>query len=293
MAARRHCSPQPDAADAGLAGGLYLVAVPIGNAADITRRALDTLRRADILACEDTRSFRRLATLCDIPLRGRHLHSYHDRSRPAALAKLRDHLAAGAAVAYAPEAGTPLISDPGYRLVHAAIELGVPVVPVPGASAVTAALTASGLPTDRFLFAGFPPSKKSARQKFFAELRDLRATLVFYESPHRLAASLADLHATLGDRPVAILRELTKKFEETRRGRLSEFVDAEPSPGARGEHVIVVGEADEKAPIESRELSPADLDGLSTRDAARELAARTGESRSAAYRRLLKRGQPG
>ena len=278
----------PDGADAGLAAGLYLVSVPIGNARDITLRALDILAGVEVIACEDTRSFRRLAGIHGISLRGRQLVSYHDRSPPRVLARLCADLAAGRRVAYAPEAGTALVSDPGHRLVASAVSAGVPVIPIPGPSAHLAAMVASGLPPDRFLFAGFPPSRRGPRRRFLGELASVPATLVFYEAPHRLAASLADMAEILGNRPAALAREITKVFEEIRRGRLEDFV-ADPGK-SRGEHVIVVGPPDETA-ISETDIEDAvrlrAADGCSARDAARALAEETGLPRREAYQRIL------
>lgn len=270
-----------------LAGGLYLVAVPIGNAADITLRALDVLTRADVVACEDTRAFRRLAAIHRIPLRGRRPVSWHDRSTPGTLERLRGALLAGQAVAYAPEAGTALVSDPGYRLVRAALAEGVSVIPVPGASAHLAALTVAGLPPDRYLFAGFPPARQGRRRRFLAELAAVPATLVFHEVPHRLAASLADMAAVFGDRPAVVARELTKRFEEVRRESLA--VLAAEAGASRGEHVILVGPPSASAAgAGTAEVAVAvDLEALHTRDAARHVAKTSGIGRRAAYRAVL------
>ncbi len=268
--------------------GLYLVSVPIGNAADITLRALDVLARADVVACEDTRSLRRLAAIHGIRLRRRPL-SWHDRSPPAALARLRRALESGQAVAYAPEAGTAMVSDPGYRLARAAVEAGRPVHAVPGASALLAALLASGLPCERFLFAGFLPPRPAARRRALEELADVPATLVFFEAPHRLAASLRDMADALGDRQAAVARELTKRFEEVRRGTLPDLAaQAEETP--RGEHAIIVappakGAEDASPPPAEAEFRA--MHGESTAAAARRLALETGLPRREAYRRLV------
>ncbi len=200
--------------------GLYLVATPIGAAADITLRALDVLARADLLAAEDTRRARQLLDIHGVALAGRRLLPYHDHNGPAARPALMDALAAGARVAYVSDAGTPLLADPGFRLVQDAIAAGHAVHAVPGASALLAALTVAGLPTDRFLFAGFPPPRAAARAAFLAALRHVPATLVFYEAPHRTAETVVALRDALGDRPAALCRELTKRFEEVRRASL-------------------------------------------------------------------------
>lgn len=277
-----------DVGGAALDAGLYLVSVPIGNAADITLRALDVLARADLVACEDTRSLRRLAAIHGLRLRRRPV-SYHDHSPPAALARLRGALESGKAVAYAPEAGTAMVSDPGYRLAQAAVEAGRPVHPVPGASALLAALLASGMPCERFLFAGFLPARAAARRRALAELARVPATLVFFEAPHRLAASLRDMAAAFGDRQAAVARELTKRFEEVRRGPLPQLAE-QAGESARGEHAIVVappaqGEEDAIPPAADVEFRA--MPGESTAAAARRLARESGMPRREAYRRLV------
>ncbi|NNG03861.1 MAG: 16S rRNA (cytidine(1402)-2'-O)-methyltransferase, partial [Inquilinus sp.] len=222
-----------------LPAGLYLTAVPIGNAGDITRRALDTLAAADAVACEDTRMTAKLLGLYGI---SRPLLSYHDHNADKMRPVLLRRIAGGEAVALVSDAGMPLISDPGYKLVRAAHEQGLPVTCLPGANAPLTALVLSGLPSDRFLFAGFPPPRKTARRNFYAEFEAVPATLVFFESAKRLPASLADLAAVFGDREAAVTRELTKKFEQVRRGRLPELAAAYAASGPpRGEVVVVVG----------------------------------------------------
>ena len=263
-----------------LAPGLYLVATPIGNAADITLRALDVLARADAIAAEDTRQTRKLMDMHGIALAGRKLVSYHDRNgaerRPRIIGWLRD----GLSVAYCSDAGTPLIADPGYRLAEAAIAEGQDLTAIPGASAVLTALSLSGLPSDRFLFAGFKPPRQAARRKALRELAAVPATLIFYESPRRLAAALADMEATLGGtRQAAVARELTKKFEEVRRGPLADLAAQYAGQTPKGEIVILVGPPD---PAVVHRESAASLDGeltvalatQSVKDAAREVAAR-------------------
>jgi 16S rRNA (cytidine1402-2'-O)-methyltransferase len=269
--------------------GLHLVATPIGNLGDITLRALWVLRKVDRILCEDTRVTGRLLAHFGIDKK---LTPYHDHSadrlRPQVLAALRR----GETLALVSDAGTPLVSDPGYKLVRAAIAEGLPVTAAPGPSAALTALVLSGLPPDAFLFAGFPPQRSAARKKALAERRDVRATLVFYEGPSRLAACLADMAMVLGDRPAAIGRELTKHHEEMRRGALSELAAhyaAEPPP--RGEIVIVVGPPDAAAP-ESGDIE-ARLDALlvtnSVRDAVDQLTAETGLARRELYERALAR----
>ena len=230
--------PPPALSDAPLAPGLYLVATPIGNLRDITLRALDVLAAADVILAEDTRVTGKL--LAAYGLKGR-LERYDEhaaeRTRPKALAAL----AAGARVALASDAGTPLISDPGYRLVRAAAAQGTPVFAIPGASAALAGLTVSGLPTDRFLFAGFPPPKRAARRAAFEDLQGAKATLVFFEGGSRLAASLADMAAVFGPREAAVARELTKLHETTVRGRLDVLAADPRFETPKGELVVLVG----------------------------------------------------
>lgn len=269
------------------AGGLYLVATPIGNARDITLRALDVLGAADLVACEDTRVTGRLFAMLGLsaPLTPYHEHNA-ERARPALLARLRE----GAVVALVSDAGTPLVSDPGFRLVRACIEEGLPVTAVPGASAALTGLQLSGLPTDRFLFAGFLPPKAAARRSALAELAAAPATLVFYESARRLPVALADMATVLGDRAAAVARELTKLFEEVRRGRLHELAAHYAAAGPpKGEVVIVVeaaGEATHTADDLDARLAVA-LGRASVRDAAAEIAAATGLPRREVYARAV------
>ena len=251
-----------------------MVATPIGNAADITLRALDVLARAGALAAEDTRRTRKLMDLHGIPLNGRPLVSYHDRNGPVRRPQIRGWLEQGKSVAYCSDAGTPLVADPGYRLVEMAIEAECPVFALPGASAVLAALSVSGLPSDRFLFAGFPGPKAGARRADFAELGRVRATLVFYESPRRLAATLGEMVEAFGpERPAVIARELTKVFEEVRRDSLGALADryaGEPPP--KGEIVVMIGPLGESDAVEPEALDAAleaALATMSTKDAAR------------------------
>ncbi|MEP3332530.1 16S rRNA (cytidine(1402)-2'-O)-methyltransferase [Sedimentitalea sp.] len=235
-----------------LAPGLYFVATPIGTARDITLRALDVLASADVIAAEDTRSLRRLIEIHGVPLAGRRILSYHDHSGDEARKRLLGALEEGRSVAYASEAGMPLISDPGYDLSRDAGEAGYLVTAAPGASAVLTALTLAGLPTDAFFFAGFLPNATGARCARLEELRSVPGTLVFYESPKRVAASLADMAATLGaDRSAALCRELTKKFEEVRRGNLGELAEALRLEKVKGEIVLVVDRARSEAVNES------------------------------------------
>ncbi|MEM0924280.1 MAG: 16S rRNA (cytidine(1402)-2'-O)-methyltransferase [Pseudomonadota bacterium] len=275
---------------AALAPGLYLVATPIGQARDITLRALDVLAAADVLAAEDTRQTRKLMEIHGIALGGRPLVSYHDRNGQARRPQIAAWLKAGKAVAYCSDAGTPLIADPGFRLVELAISEGYPVVAVPGASALLTALSVAGLPTDRFLFAGFLPVKQGARRAALGELATVPATLIFYESPRRLADSLADMAEILGEtRRAAVARELTKRFEETRRAPLSELAASYAEPPPKGEAVVLV------APPEPNIPGTADLDAaltealveLSVKDAARQVATALGLPRRKVYARAL------
>lgn len=223
--------------------GLYVVATPIGNARDVTLRALDVLSGVDVIAAEDTRVTSKLLTIFAI---SRPLTAYNDHNgpheRPRLLAKLRQ----GARIALVSDAGTPLVSDPGYKLVREALAEGIAVHAIPGASAPLTGLTLAGLPTDRFLFAGFLPPKSAERKSFIAELKSLRATLIFFDSPGRLAESLADLAEVLGERPAAVTRELTKLHEEVRRGTLAELAAAYADEGQpKGEITLLVGPPEE------------------------------------------------
>src|SRR5437762_10810614 len=216
--ARRYLFHGQSVVAPALAGGLHLVATPIGNLRDVTVRALEVLAAADLIACEDTRVTRKLLDRYGIATS---LSSYHEHNAAQARPKLLARLADGAAIALVSDAGTPLVSDPGYKLVREAQAAGAHVTALPGASAVLAALTVSGLPTDRFLFEGFLPAKEAARRARIAELERIQATLVLFETGARIAASLADLAAGLGPREAALCRELTKLYEETRRGDLA------------------------------------------------------------------------
>jgi 16S rRNA (cytidine1402-2'-O)-methyltransferase len=231
-----------------LAPALYLVSTPIGAARDITLRALDVLASADVLAAEDTRTLRRLMDIHGVPLGQRLILAYHDHNGPKMRPKLLALLAQGKSVAYASEAGTPLVADPGYVLAREAIAMGLPDTAGPGASAVLAALAVAGLPTDRFLFAGFPPAAAAARRRFLEELAGVEATLVFYESPKRVGDLLTELVQTFGgERQAAVCRELTKKFEEALRGTLSELAAQLGGEELKGEIVVLVDRPEEKA----------------------------------------------
>src|ERR1700736_3601543 len=233
-------------------GGLYLVATPIGNLGDVTLRALETLAGVEVVACEDSRVTRRLFERYGITTP---LMTYHDHNAETARPKILARLEAGAAVALVSDAGTPLISDPGYKLVQAAVAAGHPVIALPGASAVLAALTASGLPTDRFFFEGFLPSRETARRARLEELAAMPATLVFFETGPRIAAMLGDVAAAFGARSAAVCRELTKLHEEIRRGDLGELAGAYAGDAeTRGELVVVVGPPAKAAGIDAIDL---------------------------------------
>ncbi len=238
-----------------LAPGLHFVATPIGTARDITLRALDVLASADVIAAEDTRSLRHLMDIHGVPLDGRQVLSYHDHSGDSARLRLLDALGDGKSVAYASEAGMPLIADPGYDLSKAASEAGYSVTIAPGPSAVLAALTLAGLPTDAFFFGGFLPNTSSARKSRLEALRAVPGTLVFYESPKRVGACLSAMASILGpDRHAAMCREITKKFEEVRRGTLATLAAEIGQSNVKGEIVLVIDRL--RSPI----VSEADLE---------------------------------
>jgi 16S rRNA (cytidine1402-2'-O)-methyltransferase len=281
---------QPSGEDQGskLAPGLHLVATPIGNVGDLAPRALAALRGADVVVCEDTRVTGKLLHLCDAM---RPLMAYHDhnaaRVRPQILARLR----AGASVVLVSDAGTPLVSDPGYKLVREAIAQGSEVLALPGPSAALAALTVSGLPSDRFLVAGFLPTRAGARRQAIAELGAVPATLILFEAARRVPQSLAELAAALGPRAAALARELTKKFEEVRRGSLVELAAHYAAAGPpRGEVVLVIG-----PPAGQGEVALDDVDAalqealacMSPAAAAASVAAATGLGKREVYRRAL------
>jgi 16S rRNA (cytidine1402-2'-O)-methyltransferase len=281
--------PSGEVGRSKLAPGLHVIATPIGNVGDLSPRALAALREADLVVCEDTRVTGKLLRLCGAE---RSLLAYHDynaaRVRPQILARL----GAGAVVALVTDAGTPLVSDPGYRLVHEAIEGGFEVFAVPGPSAALAALTVCGLPTDRFLVAGFLPSRAGARRQAIVELGAVPATLVLFEAARRLPDALAELAAALGPRKAAVARELTKRFEEVRRGSLDELAAHYAAAGPpRGEVVLVIGPPADDAP----ETALADLDAaleaalatMSPAAAASAVAGATGHRRRDVYRRAL------
>ena len=271
------------------APGLYVVATPIGNARDITLRALDLLRSADVIACEDTRVTAKLLAIHDIRAT---TMAYHDHNAERQRPKLIERMKNGAIVAQVTDAGTPLVSDPGLKLVQAALAENIAVTALPGPSSVLTALMLAALPSDRFFFQGFLPNKKSQRAKVLEEIKAVPATLVFLESAKRLAASLADMGRVLGDRPGAVMREMTKKFEEARRLPLSELAaHYEVAGPPKGEVVVVVGPPTGA----ERTLSDQDLDQLivtaletmSVRDAAAEVAEKTAAKKKDVYARAL------
>jgi 16S rRNA (cytidine1402-2'-O)-methyltransferase len=269
--------------------GLHFVATPIGTARDITLRALDVLASADVIAAEDTRSLRKLMEIHGVPLNQRQIIAYHDHSGAGARARLMQAMEAGQSVAYASEAGMPLIADPGYDLSRAAAEAGHKVTVAPGPSAALAALTLAGLPTDAFFFAGFLPNASGARRKRLEELRSVPGTLIFYESPKRIAASVADMAAVLGDRPAALCRELTKKFEEVRRGSLSDLATGLENNPVKGEIVMLVdrARAEEVSEASLEEDLRAALKDNSVKDAASIVAETHGLPRRKVYQLAL------
>jgi len=255
--------------------GLHFIATPIGAARDITLRALDILAGSDVLAAEDTRTLRHLMEIHGVALNGRPLWAYHDHNGEAVRPRILAALAEGKSVVYASEAGTPLVADPGYQLSKAAIAAGHVVLAAPGPSAVLAALTVSGLPSDKFMFVGFPPNTSAARLSFLSEMAQIPATLVFYESPKRLSKLLTDMVSSLGEeRRAVVCRELTKKFEETTRGSLGELVAVFDGVAIKGEIVVLV-DRDHKAkadPITVETALRSALAQMSVKDAAAMVA---------------------
>ena len=277
-----------------LARGLYLVATPIGAARDITLRALDILASAEVLAAEDTRTLRHLMEIHGIPLDGRPLVPCHDHNEGEAAGRLVAAVAEGKSVAYASEAGTPLVSDPGFALARAMVAADLPVTAAPGPSAVLCALAVAGLPSDRFLFAGFPPPAQAARRVFLDGLKAVQATLVFYESPRRLPALLSDLADRLGGaRDAAICRELTKRFEEVRRGPLDQLAADYAETQVKGEVVVLV----DRAAPETTETATweAVLDEAMARMSVKDAAAMVAEAfdlpRRDVYQAALRKGK--
>jgi 16S rRNA (cytidine1402-2'-O)-methyltransferase len=269
-------------------GVLYIVATPIGNLEDITLRALRTLRESDLIACEDTRQTRKLLDHAGI---SKPTVSYHEHNESERAAELIAKLEGGAKIALVSDAGTPLISDPGYRLVAAAIEAGISVVPIPGACAAIAALSASGMPTDSFRFCGFLPSRSSPRRRLLEELAGETCTLIFYEAPHRILDALDDISTAMGPRRVVVAREITKIHEEFLRGTAAE-VRAQLADRSviRGEITILVGKREsapvqDETPIEDA-VKALEQQGLSRMDAIKRVAKERGIPKRECYRRL-------
>ncbi len=276
---------------AALPPGLYLVATPIGNLRDITLRAIDVLAGADVVVCEDTRVTAKLLNAYDIKKK---TIAYNDHNADKQRGPVLEMLGGGGRVALVSDAGTPLVSDPGFKLVRDALDLGIPVTPVPGACAPVAALQIAGLPTDRFVFVGFLPPKSGARRTALQEWAATPATLVMFESGPRLAASLADMAAVFGaDRPAAVVREITKKFEESRRGTLAELAAWYADNEALGEIVVLAGPG--AAPVATEDDIEAQLSAalktMSVRDAAAAVAAATGQPKKKIYEIALKLGR--
>ena len=271
-----------------VSGRLYVVATPIGNLADITLRALRVLSDVDVIAAEDTRTTRKLLSHHGI---GTPLVSYHEHNEAVRTPELLERLASGDSVAVVSEAGTPSISDPGYRLVEAAVAAGIAVEPIPGASALLAALVVSGLPTDAFVFEGFLPRRTGERRRRLESLASERRTIVVFESPHRVDACLADMVAVLGDRRAALCRELTKLHEEVRRAMLSELLASVAKTPVKGELVIVIEGAAETVPDMEAAVDEAvarTRSGESVREATRAVAEQRGVPRRALYDRVLR-----
>ncbi len=272
-----------------MSGTLYIVATPIGNLEDITLRALRVLKEADLIACEDTRHTRKLLSHHQI---SRPAISYHEHNERERTVELIARLEAGGNVALVSDAGTPLVSDPGLRIVQEAIERGIPVVPIPGASALTAAIAASGLPTDQFIFGGFLPSMRTARRARLRDLGELPMTIVFYEAPHRIKQALADARELLGQRRIVVARELTKIHEEFIRANLSEI---ELPDLTRGEIVLLIGpptdatasrvQADRSVQKDVEELIR--VENIDQKAALKRVARARGISKSEAYRQML------
>lgn len=270
---------------------LYLVSTPIGNLGDISERAKKTLENVDLIACEDTRTSKQLFSLLGLsvipPLTPYHEHNA-DTVRPRLLEKLKK----GVSIALVSDAGTPLVSDPGYKLVRACREQGIQVTTVPGANAVLSALQLSGLPSDSFFFKGFLPPKTHARQQLLRELETIPATLIFYETSHRLIEMLSDLRLILGDRETAVVREITKKFEETKNGLLSELIDYYTQEGApKGELVVVVDRYKKTENAVSAEdltaLIQKTLQDYSVRDTVERIVSLTGLNKRDLYKKVL------
>jgi len=270
-----------------LAAGLYVVATPIGNARDVTLRALDVLKGCDVIACEDTRVTAKLLAIHGI---SRPLVAYNDHNGPQMRPQILARLDRGEAVALVSDAGTPLVSDPGYKLVREVIGHGAPVIAIPGASAVLTGLALSGLPSDRFLFAGFLSAKAGERATALEELKGIRSTLIFFESGPRLAETLAAMTEVLGNRPAVVARELTKLHEEARRGLLPQLAEHyAQAPTPKGEVTLLVGPP-AQAEVDNAKVDAALKQALAfmpVKAACEMIAGLTGESRKALYDRAL------
>ncbi len=270
--------------------GLHFVATPIGAARDITLKALDILASADLLAAEDTRTLRHLMEIHGVPLNGRPVLAYHDHNGDQMRPRLIEALKQGKSVAYASEAGTPLVADPGFQLARSAIDEGLTVLAAPGPSALLCALSVSGLPTDRFFFAGFLPPKSAARKSALSDLAHVPGSLIFYESPRRIEACLRDMLESLGkDRQAALCRELTKRFEEITRGTLADLAESVAGRDIKGEIVLVV---DRASPVAAdagtvEEALRQALKTQSSKDAAKEVAEAFGLPRREVYQLAL------
>jgi 16S rRNA (cytidine1402-2'-O)-methyltransferase len=272
---------------------LYIVATPIGNLEDMTFRAVRILKEVDLIAAEDTRHSRKLLSHFGIATS---LTAYHDHNETLKTPYLIEKLKAGQSIAIVTDAGTPCIADPGYRIIRAAAAEGITVVPIPGASATMAALSASGLPTDEFTFAGFLPAKSGKRKERLRELLAEQRLLVFYEAPHRLTATLADMAEIFGPREAIVCRELTKIYEEFNRGLLPELVQHYAETPARGEVVLLVapGEAADEEPVDIEGMLRGLLaDGVTVKDAVRQVAEAAHQPRSAVYNLALRLKEEG
>lgn len=275
-------------------GTLFIVATPIGNLEDISQRALRVLREVEVVACEDTRHTQRLLNHFGIKAKTISYHEHNERERTEELCRL---LESGKNVALVSDAGTPLVSDPGFRIVNATIEKAIPVVPIPGPAAFVTALVASGLPSDQFFFAGFLPSRANARREKLETLRDVPGTLIFYEAPHRLTATLKDAVEVLGNRHAAVARELTKLHEEIARASLIDLVEQFSNQPVRGEIVLIIGAAAiSSSEPEPGEISPQRLsdrvselerEGMNAKDALKKAARELGMKRAEAYRLMV------
>ena len=279
-----------------MSGTLYLVATPIGNLDDITHRAVRILSEVDLIACEDTRHTRKLLNHLKIT---NSILSYHEHNEVARTTQLLNKLEQAMNIALVSDAGTPLVSDPGYHLVRKALKKGIPVVPIPGPSAVLTALAASGLPSDSFHFFGFMPSRATQRRKVIGELKDINTTVILYEAPHRILDTLADIDKLLGDRPVVVAREMTKLHEEFLRGTAAEIKKELASRSSvKGEFTVLIATAirkpkTEAPPNEVKEAVIALMNqGISRMDAMKSVAREHGLSKSAIYR-IMEEAKPG